>query len=360
MRAGSAPDRPAARAGRELFTVGDKRVRTFLNDGKVMWVGTSAGVIRHNTETREHQLYSTQNSALLSDGVLSLDKLRGRLWVGTYGGGLSIYDGKAWASYNIPEGLADPFVYAVAEDRDGDIWIATWSGANRVVGGKLDDPEAWETHTVDSTQGGLPNDWVYSIEAAPNGVLWFATEGGLARYDGGRWRHWNHEDGLGAPYARVEQHLETVEPGQVSRHHGWQENEAGDQGSGGKARSRIAYNPDYIVAMLLDSKGRVLCGTWGGGLSILEDGKFKTYTAADGLAGNYVTALGEAPDGTIWVGTSTGLTRVGGGSLRKRFVNYTHADGLYGDFVFSLAFDAHGALWVGGIGGAVRFPDGLS
>ena len=44
-----------------------------------------------------------------------------------------------WKTYNIPEGLGDGFIYDALELDNGDIWIATWSGANRVTGGRLDD-----------------------------------------------------------------------------------------------------------------------------------------------------------------------------------------------------------------------------
>ena len=68
------------------------------------------------------------------------------------------------------------------ETQDGDVWIATWSGANRIRGGKLRDRCKWELHTVENTKGGLPNDWVYGLAEGKNGSVWLATEGGLARF----------------------------------------------------------------------------------------------------------------------------------------------------------------------------------
>lgn len=337
----------------ERFGVAGGLVRVLLVDGKILWAGTTRGIIRHDTLSKGHELFDRRNSDLLTDAIMSLNKVGGRLWIGTYGGGLSIFDGKSWKNYNIPEGLADAFVYGAAETPSGDVWIATWSGANRVAGGRLDERSAWSTYTVQSTRGGLPNDWVYTVDVDSQGVVWFATEGGLARYDGVAWRNWTHKDGLGAPYDKVSQGLEAVDPGQGSSHHGWQ------KGGAESSKRELAYNPDYIIAMLLDSRGRVLCGTWGGGLSVLRGDTFETYTTAEGLAGNYVTAIAEGADGTIWVGTSRGLSKVSKGSFQEGFVNYGAADGLYGDFVFSMVFDEKRSLWIGGIGGAVHFPRGL-
>ena len=61
--------------------------------------------------------------------------------VGTCGGELSLYDAgtQKWDHYNVPHGLGDAFVYGVLEASNSDIWIATWSGVNRVRGRALDD-----------------------------------------------------------------------------------------------------------------------------------------------------------------------------------------------------------------------------
>ena len=110
------------------------------------------------------------------------------LAVGTYGGGLSLLDEKdeTWETFNIPDGLGDAFVYEVMETRGGDVWIATWSGVNRIRGGELRDRSKWELYTVDNTKGGLPNDWVYGLAEGKNGEIWLATEGGLARFRKGQ------------------------------------------------------------------------------------------------------------------------------------------------------------------------------
>ena len=66
-----------------------------------------------------------------------------RPWVGTYGGGLSHFDGKQWHHYNTPQGLNDAFVYDIEFDKNS-LWLATWSGVNRVTG----DPGSRKTGKV--------------------------------------------------------------------------------------------------------------------------------------------------------------------------------------------------------------------
>ncbi|MBI4714541.1 MAG: regulator [Nitrospirae bacterium] len=317
-------------------------------------MGTSEGIVKYTPGTDTFEVFDNQNSGLLSNGIFYLAKIDGRLWVGTYGGGLSIFDGTNWKNYNIPQGLADPFVYGVAKTPNGDIWIATWSGANQVIGGNLDDPAAWKTFTVKNTDGGLPNDWVYAVGTDAKGNIWLGTEGGLALFDGKSWKHWDHKEGLGAEYDRVKDALsKAVDPATRSRHHATQKQEQGLE------KIQAPYNPNYIVSMRVDSKGRVWCGTWGGGLSVFKNGKFKTYTTQEGLVGNYISMIQEGPDGALWAGGSNGLSRLEEGFFRDRFTNFTQSNGLYSDFVFSMAFGEDDSTWVGSYGGVAHFLKGL-
>ena len=242
------------------FRVGERNVKQLLADGDTMWVGTSGGVIRYNIATDDYKLYDTR-SGLLANGIFHISKLDGQLVVGTYGGGMSILDeaSQTWKTYNIPQGLGDAFVYDVLKADNGDIWIATWSGANRVKQGKLDDRSSWELYMVENTNGGLPNDWVYGLAMGKNGEVWMATEGGLARYKNGQWDNWNHDQGQGADYELVKDQIQfTNDPARYSKHHTRQKSEMGLQ------KVNVAYNPNYIVALLVDGDGSVWAGTWGG------------------------------------------------------------------------------------------------
>jgi len=122
------------------FRVGNRNVKSIYTEGDVVWVGTSGGVVRYDTKTAAYKLYDNKNG-LLSNGIFWVGRIRGRLAAGTYGGGLSLLDEAtgAWETFNVPDGLGDAFVYEVMETRSGDLWIATWSGANRIRGGELRD-----------------------------------------------------------------------------------------------------------------------------------------------------------------------------------------------------------------------------
>ena len=338
------------------FQVGTGNVKTMLADENKVWVGTSHGVIKYNIKDDSHEVLDNKNTPLLSNGIFYLAKFDGKLWVGTYGGGLHSLEGEEWKSYNIPHGLGDAFIYGILKVPNGDIWIATWSGANRILGGEIDNPDAWQTFTVENTDGGLPNDWVYGIAADKKGNIWLGTEGGIARFDGEKWRNWNHKEGLGAKYEIVKDDIlktQDTASGQSS-HHRRQKIEMGLE------NIDVPFNPNYIVSMLVDDKDRVWLGTWGGGLSILADEKFITYTTKDGLAGNYVSMLYQDPAGKIWVGSNQGLSKTErAADNRLGFTNYTVDDGLYSRHVFSMTMTEDQSIWVGSYGGVAHFVEGL-
>lgn len=328
------------------FRVGNKNVKRLFVDGDMVWVGTSGGAVRYDTKTDEYKLFDTQ-SGLLSNGVFHVGKVDGRIVLGTYGGGMSLLDPKTqkWDTYNIPEGLGDAFVYDVLKAKNGDLWIATWSGVNRVRGGDLKDRSKWELHTVESTKGGLPNDWVYGLAEGKNGEIWLGTEGGLARFADNRWDNWNHAKGLGADYERVKNHIQyNTDPSKVSQHHAKQKQEMGLE------KIDVAYNPNYIVSLVVDAQGAVWAGTWGGGLSRFDGQKWTQYTVTEGLPGNHVFMLYNDPKGQMWVGTNNGLAKMEGG----KFTTLKTEDGLFNNVVFSMTATPDGTLWVGSYGGVAR------
>jgi ligand-binding sensor domain-containing protein len=329
------------------FRVGNKNVKSIYAEGKVVWVGTSGGVVRYDTRDDSFKLYDARNG-LLSNGMFFVGKLKGQIAVGTYGGGLSLLDEKSgkWKNYNIPQGLGDAFVYDVITAKNGDVWIATWSGVNRIRGGNLDDRSKWDLFTVENTKGGVPNDWIYGLAEGKNGDIWLATEGGMARFANNKWDNWNHAKGLGAPYEKVKKAIAYKnDPGKQSLHHAKQKQEMG------LGDVDIAYNPNYVVSLEVDKQGNVWAGTWGGGLSKYDGKKWVTYTTEEGLPGNHVFMLHMDGSGQLWIGTNNGLTQWVDGKFTKTM---TTADGLFANNIFAMSTTSDGSLWIGSFGGVAH------
>ncbi len=328
------------------FSMNTRNVKVIRSAGKYLWIGTANGVLRYDTTTaNKYDIYDNQN-VLLSNGIFGI-VLDGddNPWIMTYGGGLSHFDGEQWHNINTPQGLCDSFVYDLKFDDKDTLWIATWSGVNRVRG-DLFDRKSWTAFTKENTQGGLIDDWVYDIEIGPDGRVWFGTESGISVYDGKQWKSWDHANGLGADIEQVkEDNAGSMSQFKGSHHAGHAQDLPNVKNAD--------YRPNYVVSMVLDENGRLWVGTWGGGLSVFdtETETFRNFTVSDGLPGNYILSIEEGPFGDLWIGSNGGLSRFDG----KSFLNYSPMNGLIGAFVFSIEFADDQSLWMGSHSGMNRF-----
>ena len=94
------------------------------------------------------------------------------VWAGTWGGGVSRYDGRQWTSLSRRDGLAGNVVYSILQDADGVFWFGTDKGVSRYDG------QDWQT--FDRSTGLLDNH-VYALAVSPDGDVWAGTKGGVNR-----------------------------------------------------------------------------------------------------------------------------------------------------------------------------------
>jgi signal transduction histidine kinase len=97
--------------------------------------------------------------------------------------------------------------------------------------------------------------------------------------------------------------------------------------------------------MFKDANGLWLA-TRGGGLAQVVDGKTRLYTRAQGLDSDNLYSLAKSTDGTIWIGSDTGLNRLKDG----RISNYSTTGNLVGTVILSIFQDSTGAVWLGTFG----------
>jgi ligand-binding sensor domain-containing protein len=96
----------------------------------------------------------------------------GSVWAGTWGGGVSRFDGERWTSFSSQEGLAGDIVYSMAQEPSGALWFGTNHGVSRFDG------KAWQSIRA---ADGLLDDNVYALAIAPGGEVWAGTRRGVAR-----------------------------------------------------------------------------------------------------------------------------------------------------------------------------------
>lgn len=90
------------------------------------------------------------------------------------------------------------------------------------------------------------------------------------------------------------------------------------------------------------------------GLVRFRDGRFRSFTTADGLPDNFVRYAFEDREGTHWVGSNTGLTRL----VEQPVTSLTVAEGLAADNTYPVLQDRQGTIWIGGWPGLTRYRNG--
>jgi signal transduction histidine kinase len=213
----------------------------------------------------------------------------GNLWIGSTRGLERLRDA-AFTTYANPEGMpADGGGALLADPANQQLWFAPTTGGLYT----LRDGEVQR-----ATPPELAHDVIYSI-AGRAGDLWLGRQqGGLTRLTAGGARTYTQAEGL-------------------------------------------AQNSVYAVYQSRD--GAVWAGTLSAGVSRFAEGRFVTYTAANGLASNTITAMLEGADGTMWFGTSNGLSALSKGTWKT----YHTSDVIPSDAIDCLLEDANHVLWIG-------------
>ena len=173
---------------------GTNRLALMIDDDHV-WSGLFKNGLDIISVTTHHLThYSPEQLGLQGEGsVYALFKdCDGNVWLGT---GKGIYICSGMMHFNKVTAIPDVFVQDIAQDAEGDIWVATiGSGVFRhnMRSGRT------KQYVADNAQTISSND-VSSISIAHDGRLWFATDrGGISSYlpATDKWQSWSRAEGL--------------------------------------------------------------------------------------------------------------------------------------------------------------------
>ena len=133
--------------------------------------------------------------------------------------------------------------------------------------------------------------------------------------------------------------------------------DAAAAGTGTRFTAENGLAAGWITAITEGADGSIWLGTDGGGLSRLLPGATPdtpnachTFGIDDGWSGHGIRALAAGEGASLWVATGEGLFQFDGQS----FVSYRIADGLAALDVRALRIDSEGSLWMGTAYGAQR------
>ncbi len=212
---------------------------------------------------------------------------------------------------DVDNGLPHGVATALAQDKNGFLWVGTQGGLAR-----------WDGYRFRSFQAdaqkenALPDDLVQTLYVDPRGVLWVGSmNGGLSRFDA------------------KQEHFSTI------------------------GASKLGLSNPSVYTLLDDGKQGLWIGTHGGLNHLGADGKTVRRWLHDereskSLPDNHVSALLRDKDGQLWVGTARGLARM----EADQFHLQTLQTGQEAQPDVRALWQApSGQIWVGARQGAYRF-----
>lgn len=317
----------------------------------------------------QFQVFSVEEGLPQSQVYAMLMDNNHRIWLGTKGGGLTVFDGAKFKSYGEKEGLKDDKVFSLFQDDHNIIWIGTGKSVVTFNGLKFTYHQLLGENVV-----------VSSIAQDKKGKIWVATNKGLFyQEEDDKWISFSKKhdilhldvscvfvDSQGVLWSGSDDGLYRIKDENIERF-------STKQGlTSNKVRSVNEVNDHILV------------GTYGGGLNVMIDGEWKLlgdpkeiindvfvdnkkahvwlathnhgvveikpetnstiyYTSEDGLSTNHTRVIRQDYWGNIWVGTS-------GGGLNKmftpNFVHFNEDSGIKGKMFYAIERSKSGGVWV--------------
>jgi len=315
-------------------------MRRFGED--TLWVASvekDVGVIRglYQFDGTGWNVFTSRNG-LPSDTAVSLEiGPQNRLWVGTWGQGLAIRQSNtSWLRVNhnnsilqgIPGASSFVVISDITRDANGLMWLANIQVGLVVMDG-------WQprnSQLIPQASLGLAvGRDMGKIAIGPDNLKWVSTpRDGFLLFDDGGTPFDTSDD-----FAQVFSTLSTN--GELS-----------------SDRTRdIAVDQNGTVWVTADNGLNAVRGTYTRGVGF-DVSSWRIYSTSDGLPDNEINAVLTDPNGTTWVGTENGLSRINQDGEVEFTFNRSNS-GLIDNRVKSLLLDEQQSeLWVGTINGLSR------
>lgn len=283
-------------------TVSIDFVRAITESQGAVWLGTSNNgltAIDFNSET--YHMYTTQNSSLASNRIMSLYNNGAGLWVGHQNDGLQKFEEKqGFRSFAATKGLSIWKIYPAQDQR---LWLCTLKGL------LLFDERLGIVKTYNAGNSARTANAIRTVEAGKKDQLWIGTE----------------SQGLFLLHTKT------------------------------GAIETIAAIPDRIKSLYF-SNDILWVGTNGNGLKSYntKTGSVKHYTTEQGLANNVVYGILPNSKDELWLSSNKGLSKIiVDGDEITAIENFNNYDGLQTNEFNTGAYfkDAKGNLFFGGLEG---------
>lgn len=297
-----------------------------------LWIGSWNQGLLHIHQGRIEEF--AQSQGLSGNSVTALlEDREGNIWTTTLNG-LDRFRTLSVVTLTQSQGLSGNLILSVLASTDGGVWLSTGGGLNRWKNGRT------ETYRIGAIKQGVkagevPN----SLFQDNNGRLWVSTPNGLGYFDNGRFVALNALPG-GAVLSMAQDRAGNLWV--ANEHHGLFRL---------SRQSEIRQIPwaelghkDYASVVASDPQQDGLwIGFFLGGLAYFANGQIhSSYTSANGLGEGRISGFQFDHDGTMWIGTEGGLSRLKNGHI----ATLTSRNGLPCDAVNWVIEDDANSFWL--------------
>ncbi|WP_338848416.1 ATP-binding protein [Massilia sp. W12] len=340
---------PPLELERALNSVG---ARTLLRgaDGR-LWLGGAQGLFYvHLREPRLQAISLPSHAGVLL--ALAQDKL-GRIWAGSRSGKLYLIETRGEArEVRLPESWRDTAILSIAETSPGEIWVgSSGQGILQIDAHSL---QVREVRHVQGRPAGLADDMVSDILRDRHGLVWLATWAGLQRRLGGN-------DGIqtlrGAAVPRARSTVSAIAHSRhelwlgmddgalanISWEHGGSRIEHSKAPQNGLPAARI-----YALAHQADTHGGVLWIGTDQGLYRQRKGAPPQALSIAGRSQPLSVRAMLLDAAQVWIGAGDGLWHSDASGQLQRPAG---TEALQREAIVSMAQDSRGQLWLGAISG---------
>jgi len=316
------------------------------------------------------------NSGLSQSNVQCiLQDSRGFIWFGTPDG-LNKYDG-----YNITvykkdskktNSLSHNYIKDIIEDKNGDLWIATWGGGLNRYNRQKDEFTQFKHDQSDVNS--ISGNFLISLLKDSEDKIWISTELGIDVFDPPKkqfihYRNNKHDESSLSDDAVADM----IED---SQHNIWIATTNGGLNLFDRKKNtftRFQHNDKDIASISInniwtvfeDSRHNIWVGTVGGGLNLLDrsTGKFRVFKknkTGNSICDNVIFSIAEDNEGILWIGSENG----GISKLDPKsgiFHNYQHDESdnssLSSSSINRIYKDSEGNIWIATFNAGVNFID---
>jgi signal transduction histidine kinase/ligand-binding sensor domain-containing protein/CheY-like chemotaxis protein len=273
----------------------------------VLWVGTEDGLHRRSPDGKSWSHW-TEKEGLAGKKVRAIaSSSDGALWIGSSPGGVTRLDPRTGATrrYPLGSGPGQDWIWQLKVDAGDRLWVVTRGGAFRST-----DVRRSPRFELLVPGIGPAGQQIRELAEDAIGRLWVASSRGLLKLDHGRWERYTTGDGL------RNDGIQFLATGPDAVWVGYDNSLGATRLDFARGRPRVqqfseanGLASDELSSIVVDAEGWTwISGT--DGLNAFDGHKWRHYGQAQGMLWNDCAsrALYADQDGSIWVGTSRGLS----------------------------------------------------